>query len=260
MLKRKKNNTDKEWNHVWEHIEEIISKQEIDKRIISTLDRMKKQLEGKKPVCCWSGGKDAQAVRFLYEMAGYDNFVMGSGGEIEYPAFLEWAEKYKPENTEVYQKEIDFDYLNKHEELIFPEKSDAMYWYYQNVNQYAWFQYCKEHGTDTLVSGHRIKDGNNCGTDGVKTKGDITQIFPIYDWTHEEVFALLHYYHIPIPPIYKWKKGFAEGTHVVLSRSGKEGKEKAMEEIMEIDPTILPRLAGKIDIIRDYCKQHQLKG
>lgn len=252
MLKNKKFNTQEDWECAYRNIEKIISKDEIDGKISLAVNRLRKNLAGRNPVCCWSGGKDAQVARFIYEAADYHNFVHGNCPEIEYPAFIRWVEQNKPKGTVVYGAEVDFDFLNSHPNLIFPADSNSMQWYYGHINQQAWYKYCKEFGADTLVLGHRVKDGNQCGNAGVSAKGDILKVMPIFDFTHEEVFAVIHYYNLPLPPIYGWKDGFYEGTHVVLARSGKNGKESAMRDIMEIDPTILPRLAGKIKLINDY--------
>lgn len=254
MLKNKRYNTQKEWEDAFKRCTDFISKREIDRKINTAVQRLDRILENRNPVCCWSGGKDAQVIRHIYERAGFDNFTMGCGGELEYPEFLRWAMFNKPANTTVYTFKPDYEYLNDHEELIFPASSRYDYFYSTHINQAAWYNYCKEFGADAIVLGHRQLDGNQCGADGVSTRNGILKVSPIYDFTHEEVFAAIRYYNMPMAPIYQWEDGYREGTHVVIARGGKEGKEKAMDAVMRIDPQILPRLAKNINVIRAYCE------
>jgi 3'-phosphoadenosine 5'-phosphosulfate sulfotransferase (PAPS reductase)/FAD synthetase len=36
---------------------------------------------------------------------------------------------------------------------------------------------------------------------------------PMRAWSHELVFAFVHYYGLALPPIYEWEEGFKAGTH-----------------------------------------------
>ena len=45
---------------------------------------------------------------------------------------------------------------------------------------------------------------------------------PIYDWSHELLFAYLHYNQISLPFIYKWERGFYYGTHLWVERDSWE--------------------------------------
>ena len=69
--------------------------------------------------------------------------------------------------------------------------------------------------------GRRLQDGNYVGINGIYTKNnDITIYSPIYDWKHEDILAILHYYKKELPSFYFRDNGFNEGTHNIISKLG----------------------------------------
>lgn len=249
MLGRKKNNSNEEWKRAFDVADKLIPKTQAEDIVCEAVNRLKLELRGETPVCCWSGGKDAQVVRLIYELAGFDVFTMGSCREIEYPAFLKWVDENKPDGLEIYQADIDVRLFNRKPRLIFPETAADAYWYYQNINQQAWKKSAAKHGASCIVLGHRALDGNQKGKTWEVDGRPVRKVFPIWELTHEEIFAIIKHFDLPLAPFYGWKNGFVEGTHTVLARSGKAGKREAARDVCEIDPEILPRLAKKIPYI-----------
>ena len=66
MLGRKQRENNDRFIHTWNHIETIISKDEVDNKIDATLESMKRVLTPRtKYGSAWSGGKDSVVVDFL---------------------------------------------------------------------------------------------------------------------------------------------------------------------------------------------------
>lgn len=61
-LKSKHHCTDADWRYAVSHIEELISKQEVDASIARTAREIREAVEGKRVAVAWSGGKDSIVV------------------------------------------------------------------------------------------------------------------------------------------------------------------------------------------------------
>ena len=117
----------------------------------------------------------------------------------------------------------------EHPELVFPDNSNDAYTWYRICNQRAYYNYAKECGAEYILLGHRTMDGNNCKS----SKNG--KVFPIYDFTHEDVFCILACNNIKLPDIYFYPNGFFHGTHAWIMRGGKA----AMDEVYNIDSKLL---------------------
>lgn len=252
MLGRKKNNSNEDWLRAFDISDRLYTKGQMEDRLGTAAEALKAKTAGKTCVCCWSGGKDAQVVRLICEMAGVKTFVMGSAGELEYPAFRKWVDAEKPDGLEIYEAGIDHGVFTKRKNLVFPDNAADAYWYYVNVNQQAWKKGAEKHGADALILGHRELDGNQKGKPFTINGKTIEKVFPIWSFNHEEIFAAIKHFSLPLAPFYSWPDGFTEGTHVTLGRSGKRGRRETAAQIMRIDDSILPRLAKTIPVIYDY--------
>ena len=86
------------------------------------------------------------------------------------------------------------------------------------------------------------------------TKG-ITRFSPIADTRHEEILAIIHYYHLPMPPIYSWPRGFRVGTHCWASRQWCGSVENGFREVYEIDSSLVEEAANYIPSARQFLQE-----
>ena len=106
-----------------------------------------------------------------------------------------------------------------------------------------------------MILGHRTIDGNVCGKDGVRVQrqGGIL-LAPIFDWTHELLFAYLHYNKIELPFVYKWPRGFRHGTHNWAERS-MDDIDEGYREVYKIDPSVVIQAAEKLPSARKFLEE-----
>lgn len=223
ILKKKYKNTQEEWLEVYKNIENYVSREEIEDKIQEAIKKIKKIIKGKKVAYAWSGGKDSIALQIIMEKMGINKGVCAISRKFEYSDFLEYINAHLPSGVEIVDKEISFDYLNKHRELIFPQNKKDLAKWYKLVQHNIQNEYFKKNKLDVLILGRRLQDGNYVGINGIYTKNnDITIYSPIYDWKHEDILAILHYYKKELPSIYFTDDGFNNGTHNILTRLGNE--------------------------------------
>ena len=223
ILKKKYKNTQEEWLEVYKNIENYVSREEIEDKIQEAIKKIKKIIKGKKVAYAWSGGKDSIALQIIMERMGINKGVCAISKKFEYSDFLEYINTHLPSGIEIVDKEISFDYLNKHRELIFPQNMKDMSKWYELIQQNTQNEYFKKNKLDILILGRRLQDGNYVGKNGIYTKKDGTTIYsPIYNWKHEDILAILYYYKKELPNIYFTDDGFNNGTHNILTRLGNE--------------------------------------
>lgn len=122
MLGRKqsvRNNED--WKNALDHIEETVSKKELDSLVKKTVKDIKEKCKGKKAAYAWSAGKDSLVLGEICEKAGIDQSVLVRCN-LEYPAFIAWIEQNKPSNLEIINTGQDMEWLKKHPDMLFPHK------------------------------------------------------------------------------------------------------------------------------------------
>lgn len=246
ILGRKQSIKNEDWLKAVSDIEELVSKEELDELIADTVDEIKLQTAGKKAAYAWSGGKDSLVLGELCRTAGITACMLAIC-DLEYPMFIAWVEEHKPEKLEIINTGQNMEWLLKHPEMLFPTDCKAAARWFSIVQHKAQAQYYKAHELDVLMLGRRRADGNYCGrgsdiyTDG---KG-VTRYSPLAGWKHEAVLAYIHYYGVPMPPIYDWRNGYLCGTHPWPARQWTGSEENAWKEVYEIDP----------DIVREASKE-----
>ena len=211
MLGRKqsvRNNED--WKNALDHIEETVSKKELDSLVKKTVKDIKEKCKGKKAAYAWSAGKDSLVLGEICEKAGIDQSVLVRCN-LEYPAFIAWIEQNKPSNLEIINTGQDMEWLKKHQDMLFPDKSNKAAQWFHIVQHRGQARYYKEHQLDILLLGRRKADGNYVGKDNIYTNSaGITRYSPLAEWRHEDVLAYIHYYDVKLPPIYDWENAGAD--------------------------------------------------
>ena len=163
MLGRKqsvRNNED--WKNALDHIEETVSKKELDSLVKKTVKDIKEKCKGKKAAYAWSAGKDSLVLGEICEKAGIDQSVLVRCN-LEYPAFIAWIEQNKPSNLEIINTGQDMEWLKKHQDMLFPDKSNKAAQWFHIVQHRGQARYYKEHQLDILLLGRRKADGNYVG-------------------------------------------------------------------------------------------------
>lgn len=256
-LGRKQSIKNEDWLNAIEHIEETVSKSELDELTANTISEIKDFVKDKNAAYAWSGGKDSIVLGKLCEKAGVKKSMIGVC-DLEYPAFMTWIEQNTPKGCEIVHINLGLDWLAKHEMLLFPKTSDKAARWFSIVQHTAQRIYFKNQNLDVLILGRRHADGNytgngNCYTD---SKG-VLRYSPLADWKHEHVLAYIHYNKLALPPIYGWKNGYLCGTHPWPARQWCGSVENGWAEIYEIDPSIVENAAAKIESARRFLEERR---
>lgn len=253
VLGRKQRIANSDWIEAFEKIEQLITKDEMDQLVEHTVKEIKERINGKKAAFAWSGGKDSLVLGEICRKAGIYDCMMAVC-DLEYPAFMQWVEGHKPENLEIINTGQNIEWLKKHPDMLFPKDSGSAARWFSIVQHRAQEKYYKNHQLEMILLGRRKADGNYCGRgENIYTNGKgITRYSPLADWKHEEILGYIHYYNIPMPPIYEWKNGYLCGTHPWPARQWTGSLENAWAEIYEIDQSIVHEAAQEIESARIY--------
>ena len=253
MLGKKQRVTNEAWIEVLEKIEQLVTKEELDEKVRQTVEEIKTKTQGKNAAFAWSAGKDSLVLEQICYMAGINPCVLVISN-LEYKAFLEWVEAHKPAELEIINTGQDLEWLAKHQQMLFPQNSQIASQWFHIVQHRGQAKYYKAKDLDVLLLGRRRADGNYVGkgsniyTDG---KG-VTRYSPLADWSHEDILAFIHYYEVPVPPIYEWKNGYLCGTHPWAARQWTGSVENGWKEVYEIEPDIVQSAAEVIPSAKEF--------
>ena len=161
MLGRKqsvRNNED--WKNALDHIEEAVSKKELDSLVKKTVKDIKEKCKGKKAAYAWSAGKDSLVLGEICEKAGIDQSVLVRCN-LEYPAFIAWIEQNKPSGLEVINTGQDMEWLKKHPDMLFPDKSSGFTLYSiedrrDTIKNISWIYSCSDAERQTAIMLEKI--------------------------------------------------------------------------------------------------------
>ena len=256
VLGKKQRVSNQSWLDAMDHIEEYVSKKELDGLISKTVKSIKEVTKGKRAAYGWSGGKDSLVLQLLCQKAGIRDCAL-TVTELEYPEFMGWVKEHKPAGLSIINTGQDMEWLTKHEKMLFPQDSQTASRWFHIVQHRGQDRYYKEHGLDMMIIGRRKADGNYVGKEGniYTTNKGITRYSPMADWSHEEVLAAIHYYSIELPPIYGWPNGFTCGTHPWPARQWTGGVENGWKEIFEIDRKIVERAGKYFPSAKEFLEQ-----
>ena len=240
MLKRKQGTIEADWREAIESIEQRVSKAKIDSLMARTASDIAEKIHGKKVAYSWSAGKDSIALQKVCEVAGVKECVFVYC-DLEYKQFMDWVYTHKPKNCEMINTHQDLQWLAKHPDMLFPQDAKTAGKWFKIVQHAGQAKNYTEHELDMILLGRRRADGNYVGKGSniyTNAKG-ITRFSPLADWTHEEVLACIHYFNLPIPPIYNWKNGYLCGTHNWAARQWTGSISNGWKEVYDIEPEIV---------------------
>lgn len=251
--KQRIKNTD--WIEAYNKIEKLITREELEQLVDTTVQDIKAKTNGKKAAYAWSGGKDSLVLGEICQKAGINTCVLVICN-LEYKVFMQWIEKNKPSELTVINTGQDIEWLASHKHMLFPQNSKYASQWFHIVQHRGQAKYYKENNLDILLLGRRKADGNYVGKGNniyTDSKG-ITRYSPLSDWTHEQILAYIHYYNLAMPPIYNWKNGYLCGTHPWPARQWTGSIENAWKEVYEIDSSIVINAAEYFESAKIFLK------
>lgn len=244
---------EKVWWDVINNIEEYVSQDEVARATDIARARILKMTSGKKAAYSWSGGKDSLVISSLCRSVGITS-CQCLIKFTEFPIWEKWLMKNAPPNCEVLKVGFNLNYLAEHEELLFARGKLGQRWL-RDIQQKYFRKYLKERNLDIVILGHRTIDGNVCGKNGVRIQKQGGILYsPIHDWSHELVFAFLHYNKIELPFMYKWYRGFYNGTCGWAQRTA-GSVNQAWQEVYDIDPSVVIQAAEKLPSARKFLEE-----
>lgn len=244
------------WWDVINHIEDYVSLAEVKEATEIACERILKMTLTKKAAYCWSGGKDSLVISELCQNVGI-TACQCFYTDLEFPEWKKFLFDNAPAGCEMIYVDFDLDFLAKHPEMIFANGRIFQIWN-RKIRQENFRKYLQEKNLDVVIIGHRTIDGNMCGKNGVRVQKSKGVLYaPIYDWSHELVFAFLHYNKIELPFIYKTSRGFRYGTHNWAERSTPTIKE-GYSEIYAIDPSVVIKAAEKLLSARKFLEEMRI--
>ena len=248
VLGKKQSIRNEDWLKAVKRIEELVSREELDEKVRSTIDEIRHTTGGKKAAYAWSAGKDSLVLGKICRRAGIVDCMMGICN-LEYPAFMKWVDKHKPKELEIINTGQDLEWLSKHPSMLFPQDSATAAKWFSIVQHRAQAKYYKENNLDVILLGRRRADGNYCGKgSNIYSNGNgVTRYSPLASWSHEEILAFIHYHKVSMPPIYRRKNGYLCGTHPWPARQWTGSEENGWREVYEIDQSIVCDAAKWID-------------
>lgn len=117
----------------------------------------------------WSAGKDSLVLGEICEKAGIDQSVLVRCN-LEYPAFIAWIEQNKPSGLEIINTGQDMEWLKKHPDMLFPDKSNKAAQWFHIVQHRGQARYYKEHQLEAFYGGAvkliavRVGNGGTVGS------------------------------------------------------------------------------------------------
>lgn len=246
MLKRKKHNTQEEWLQAYYKIKEFAKTDEGKARAEELINIASSRIPNEgKIIYGWSGGKDSIALEVICERLGIKECVfVTTGYRYEYDNFIEYIKQNAPKNLNIINWNIATDFLNAHSKVVFPKTSEDIYFWYK-YNQKGWKQYATKVNADYILLGQRTQDGNK-----TKNRRDKREMCPIDDFTHEDIFLLIHYGNKELAPFYFEKDGFNRGTARWI-------EEHNIEDVYLKDPTIIFRNKD-INKVKDFLNERKI--
>lgn len=255
-MKVKTKTTNADWLQTIDNIENIVSFDRIKQLSKSAIDNVAKIIDGKNTILSYSAGKDSIVLEHLLRSLNIKSIMAYS--DLEYPEFMKWVINNKPKNCTLINSGQDLEWLSKNQDMIFPKNSAIASKWYNIVQHRVQNKYIKNNNVECIILGRRNQDGNHCGTNGSYVKDGCVYLSPIYNWTHEDILAYIHYYNLELPPIYNWEDGYKQGTHnwasyILYDKTPTQ----ALDRLYKIDKGVIIKAKDYIPFIKEYYESRK---
>lgn len=249
----------------WRRIESLVSRDHVERRVDEARDRVLAycRSHGIKSVddvgYAWSGGKDSQALRAVMDAAGIERAVLGMTN-LEYPAMLRWVTDNMPPELDVVNTGQDLAWLHAHQDMLFPRDARVAGRWFKSVQHKAQETFVERSRVKAICLGRRRLDGNYLGKldpSGLyayANKSGLVRLSPIWDWSHEECLAAMHYLGYGFAPVYNWPNGFIVGTGPWPARQWTRGTRDGWRQVYAIDPSVVVEAAEVIPSAARYLE------
>lgn len=254
-ITRKQRTSEKDWLDSISNIEKEVSRAALDELIDKTSETIRKTVKDRSAAFSWSGGKDSIVLAKVCQLAGVNDCVFVRCN-LEYSQFVKWIENNKPTGCEVVNTGQDLVWLSKHQEMLFPQDSKTAGQWFKVVQHKGQELFYRNHNLDVILLGRRRADGNYVGSGSniyTNAKG-ITRFSPLANWTHEQILACIHYYNLPLPPIYGWKNGYLCGTHPWPARQWTGNIANGWKEVCDIEPELVIEASKYIESAGEFLR------
>lgn len=231
--------THEQWVRALETVADRMPVGHIEARTEQAAERVRELARRGRVAFAWSGGKESVALEAVCQRAGVAECVLVIC-DLEYPEFLGWVTDYMPAGLEVVNTRRDLRWLAERPKMLFPQTAAIAAQWFHNIQHAGQRDYFRRRGLDYLLLGRRRGDGNYVGPPGQWSYRDhagITRTSPLYDWTNDELLGLIHYSSLPLPPCYRWPRGFRVGTGPWPARQWCPTVEAGWREVYSIDRT-----------------------
>jgi 3'-phosphoadenosine 5'-phosphosulfate sulfotransferase (PAPS reductase)/FAD synthetase len=257
VLGKKQSEDNNRFIWAFQNIRQLVSKQHMDNLIDRTVSEVKSVVGSKQAGFGWSGGKDSVALEFIMKQVGIERCVMGMTHDLEYPEFLQFVTDNMPDGLEVHDSGQDLVWLSKNLHMLFPQDSRTAALWFKQVQHKAQVEFYKRHNLDIILLGRRSLDSNYTGkgSNMYQNKEGVLRYSPLKDWTHEEVIACMHYYNLPVAPLYSWPNGWIVGSGCWPARQWTGSHYKAWYELYIIDKAIVEKAARHIESAKSFLEQ-----
>lgn len=252
ILKEKHSVTDEEWLYAWNNIESLISRQEAEAKVEAAVVRVQELIAGKRAGYGWSGGKDAMALQVVMERAGITTCGISYCESLAFPKVMQWCRENAPAGLQwIDNPRFTIDYYKKHEDMLFVTDNQKRNNLYAKCIRKGWQLFYEKNKLDILCLGKRVQDGNSCGKNGQYVDANGLDIFcPIYDWKHEDVMAVNHYFNGGrLPYTYFKYHGFRHGVGHSWGIL-----EDGWDELWEIDEDIVRNAAQHLKSAAEFLR------
>lgn len=245
--------TPEEHELLFRNIKNVVPLPHIIGRIHKLAKEINEAIDGKRAGLLWSGGKDSQVVRWFTEKLDvHFGMLVRAHPLLEFNSVGVWLDENTPKYIDVVQSPLTLQYVLDHNLPLHSWPSDLDRRVWEEPKWKLQREWTRDNNIEILLTGRRNMDGNYCGKNGrYMSKYGYEMYHPIYDWDTEELYAMIQYFDILLPPCYYWPRGFTLTLSTWLD-TGCENETEMCELIFENDPSTLYKIAPFIPKVQEF--------
>lgn len=263
-LKNKASAQSPDWAFAFEHIEQFISKEEVESLFNQTIDFVKRSVQGKRAGFGWSGGKESIVLADIMEQSGVDISCFVYNSEMNYKSFCQWAKDNMPHGCVVYDRAREFNFakMAQYRMEAFSENNSDYDRFMTLGHRRGFSEFCESHNLDMFIMGTRKADNNVCGKapDYITTnkRQKWVRFSPMAEWPTEAILGYIRYFknsYESIPPQYGYENGWKYGSDApIYSKLLGETRAQMWQRVYRNDPELVIRASQYLKSAREYIE------